>query len=107
MSAARFEPPTFQATPWADVPHRTARRVPHRSVEGVLARVLRDAMTDDWNPVVGAHRAVLHVQGDEELLRRAHRRLVDTPGDRVPLVRARAVASLKLAIGSLEDPPDT
>jgi hypothetical protein len=108
MSVAPSEPPAVRAVPSPAGQRRSARRIPDHSVEGVLARVLRDAMADDWNPVVGARRVLLHVQGDEELLRRARGRLRDARGDRVPLVRARAVASLNLALGSLlEEIPTT
>lgn len=112
MTAAPLDPSTVHALPAGHRPgtqRRSARRIPDRSVEGVLARVLRDALADDWDPFVGSRRALLHVQGDVDLLRRARTRLRDARGDRVPLVRARAVASLNLAITSLEDdgPPAT
>ena len=83
--------------------HRTARLVPSRSVQAVLARVIRDVLAPGWTPPRAARHLVEGFEDDAPLLRRARSRLrAAATADRMTRVQARALATLDLAIDDVQ-----
>lgn len=92
----------LSAEPMVGDRRRVVQLVPARTPEWVLIRVLRDARTDTWRPIPSAHRLLGDIT-DGRVLRRARSLLRRAGEGRMSPAQARALATLNVAVGLLED----
>lgn len=81
---------------------RTVRRVPPRSVQGVLIRVVHVARSPDWSAVDAGQALAAHAEGDVRRLRAARVHLLVASSDRRTAFDERALATIEVAIAELE-----
>jgi len=81
---------------------RSVRVIPACSPQWAVLYVMREALRPEWAPAPAAARLLDHVH-DPFVLRHARGRLQKVIGEHATLHEARAVATLNLAIGRLED----
>ena len=100
-------------TPQLD-PHRSdaasrrlARTIPGGTSAAVVVHLIRTAMHPGWTPAAASASAVTYAQGDLALLRLTRLRLRQSTRFRSTLAEARALATVNLAISSLEDEVST
>jgi hypothetical protein len=86
---------------------RAVRRVPPRSVRGVLIRVVHEARSPDWSAVAAGQALAAHVEGDVRRLRAARVHLLVASSDRPTVCDERALATIDVAITELEGRPAT
>lgn len=82
---------------------RIARLVPPGTSQAVVLKAVRNALLVGWAPTAAARTLLEYVDGDTALLRQARLRLRSTAIGRPTLVRARAIASLNIAIATLDE----
>ncbi len=81
---------------------RVAHLVPAGTSAAVVVHLIRTVMDPAWSPVDAAADVAEHVRGDVALLRQARLRLLQCTRFRSTVAEARALATVNLAIGSLE-----
>jgi hypothetical protein len=82
---------------------RVSRVVPDGTSSAVVVHLMRTAMHPDWSPSDASTVVVEHARGDLVLLRQARLRLRQSTRFSSTLAEARALATVNLAISSLED----
>lgn len=86
---------------------RAVRRVPPRSVRGVLIRVVHEARSPDWSAVDAGQALAAHVEGDVRRLRAARVHLLVASSNRRTVCDERALATIDVAIAQLQGRPVT
>jgi hypothetical protein len=82
---------------------RVVQMVPAGTSAAVVVHLIRIVMDPDWSPAQAAADVAEHVRGDVALLRQARLRLLQCTRFRSTLAEARALATVNLAITSLEE----
>jgi hypothetical protein len=77
--------------------------VPGGTSTAVVVHLIRTALHPAWSPSDASAVVVKHAHGDVALLRQARLRLRQSTRFRTTLAEARALATVNLAISSLED----
>lgn len=77
--------------------------IPAGTSSAVVVHLIRMAMHPAWSPSDASAVVVEHAHGDLALLRQARLRLWQCTQFRTTLAEARALATVNLAISSLED----
>jgi hypothetical protein len=74
-----------------------------RSHQRVLLHVVREVLSTDWSVQLAALEVVDLVEDDVDVLRRARTQLTRIDMGQVTIVQLRAMATLNLAIATLEE----
>jgi hypothetical protein len=82
---------------------RLVRTVPGGTSAALVVHLIRTAMQPGWTPAAASTAVVTYAQGDLALLRLTRLRLRQSTRFRSTLAEARALATVNLAISSLED----
>ncbi len=82
---------------------RVVQVVPAGTSSEVVVHLIRAAIDPDWRPSDASAVVIDHVAGDVALLRQARVRLLQCTRFRTTLAEARALATVNLAISSLEE----